>query len=151
MRVVALLFGLLGVIGSAFVGVKWMNDPAVTGKAAELNKELYPKVKDLPPNPLTDPIIEAYRRGRTYMALLGCAALGAIACFVVAMRKGVIAGALFLGAFAIPMALYQKPQLAVFTGAFVIAGLLSFFVKSPTPYKAPRPGPGISEDDDLVG
>ena len=149
MRVAALVFGLLGVVGSAFVGVKWMNDPGVGGKQAELKKAVE-LVRALGPNPLTEDVEEAYRRSQTYYALLGCAALGAIACFLVAMRKGMLAGALFLGAFAIPMALYQKPPLAIFTGSLVIAGLLSFFVKSGTPYKPARPGRGITEDDDMV-
>jgi hypothetical protein len=149
MRVVALIFGLLGAAGSGFVGVKWMNDPAIGGKQAEL-KLAHQMFAGLPPNPLTDEVEEAYRRSQTYYFLLGAAAVAAVACVLVLSGKGLFAAILFLVAFAGPMAMYQKPQLVVFTGALAIAGVFSIFVKPSTPYKAPKPGEDISEDDDMV-
>ena len=150
MRIVALIFGLLGTVGSGFIGQKWMSDPLVSENKERL-KALYEKFKDLPPNELTNPIVEAYRRSTTYPMLFAAAGLGLVGCVLVTVRKGMLAALVFLVAFAVPMALYQKAPLLIFTGSLAVAGLLSIFVRSGTPYRKPRRGDYIPDDTDLVG
>lgn len=150
MRIAALIFGLLGAAGSGFIGNKWMSDPIVSGDKEKL-KASYELVKNLPPNELTDPVVEAYKRSQTYVPLLGAAGLAVVGCVLVGMRMGVVAGLAFLAAFAVPLGFYQKPHVVIFTFPLAVAALLSFFVRKPTPYVPPRKRPGISEDDDIVG
>lgn len=145
MRVVAVLFGVLGVAGSGFIGARWMQD---VGGKEEILKVAYELTKDGPNNQLKIDAEEAYKRSRTYKLLLAGAALGAAAVGLALARYRLVSGLLFLAAFALPMAIYQKAPLALFTGALVPAALFAFLVRPAAPPSKSKRRWDISDDDE---
>jgi hypothetical protein len=148
MRVVVLIFGLLGAAGSGFLGVKWLSDANNLKKEIDLVRKVGEATKDAKVNAEVEKLD---RTINTAYALLGAAALGAVGSVLALNRKGLIAGVLFLAGFAIPLALFQDAKLIIFTFGLGIAGVFSFLIKPGTPYKPAKAAPGISEDDDMVG
>jgi hypothetical protein len=148
MRIVALIFGLLGTVGSGFLGAKWLSDANNLKKEIELVRKIGEVTKDAKVNA---EIERLDRTVNTAYALIGAAALGAVACVLVLGRKGVLAGLVFLVAFGVPLVLFQDGKLLMFTFGLGFAGALSFLVKSGTPYKKPRRGDYIPDDADVVG
>ena len=146
MRIAALIFGLLGTAGSGTLGVKWTNDVSATKATIDSLRPLAEK------SPVAAEKLAQYDRlVRAAYALLGGAALGAVGCGLVLGRKGVIAGVLFLVAFASPMILAQDGKMAIFTFGLAVAALFAFFMKPGTAEVPPRRRYGIPRDADMVG
>lgn len=148
MRIAALIFGLLGTVGSGFLGAKWQSDIQSQREKIELARKLAAAVKD----PETDrKMAELDRLILASYGLIGGAVLGLVGVGLVFARKGMIAGIVFLIAFGAPIALARDPKMAIFSFGLAVGALFAFFVKPGSPYKAPKGGAGLSEDMDFVG
>ncbi len=148
MRIAALIFGLLGTVGSGALGYKWYSDAAKSRAGVELARKINEEVKDPKEAAKLDRLD---RLVRTSYGLMGAAVLGLVGCGLVAARRGVVAGLLFLVGFAVPLVLMWDAGISMFTFGLGVAAPLSFFVRKRTPYVRPKARPGISEDDDIVG
>lgn len=144
MRIAALIFGILGVLGSGFLGSKWlkdMNDQKAKIDIARAVAELDPKTKES--------LERLDRLGNAAYGLVGGAVLGAVGCVLVFIRKGKIAAGLFLVGFAIPIALGQDGKVAIFTFGLFLAAIFAFFVKARME-KPRKRNDHIPEDTDMV-
>ena len=136
MRVVAmifaLLFGLLGSAGSGILGVKWLSDVAKKREEIEFVRQLGEAMQDAK---IASELKRLDRMINTAYALIGAAGLGLVAVTFVGIRKGPIAGALFLVAFVVPIVILQEGIVAIFTFGLAFAALASLFVRKPAPAK----------------
>jgi hypothetical protein len=118
MRIAAFVFALLGIAGSAGLGMKWLGD----------YNDLKSKIGEI-----STPELDRVVRGA--YSLVGCAVVALAGAILVFTRRGIIAGPLLLLSVLIPVVVAGKPAILVFTFCLVPAGILSFFVR-PTPVKA---------------
>ena len=110
MRFVVLIFGLLGVAGSGYLGAKW-----ISGKPKPEEFEAMKALATIINKPeLTAQIQEQEARNRTAPVLLGSAVLGLIASIAAFKRKGLLAGLVFFVALALPIALHGDAKLLIF-------------------------------------
>ena len=145
MKIAALIFGLLGVAGSGFLGSKWLSDMNEIKGKIEIIRVLAatdPKAKES--------LDKLDRLGNAAYGLLGGAVLGLAGCGLVFVRKGMIAGTLFLVGFIVPLVLAQDGKAAIFTFGLLLAGIFSFFVKAQVE-KPRKRRDHIPEDTDMVG
>lgn len=144
MRIAALIFGLLGVAGSGFLGSKWLSDMNEMKGKIELIRAVAatdPKAKES--------LDKLDRLGNAAYGLMGGAALGLAGCVLVFIRKGAIAGGLFLVGFVVPLVLAQDGKAAIFTFGLFLAGIFAFLVKAKQE-KPRKKNDHISEDTDMV-
>lgn len=147
MRVLVLLFAIIGALGAGFMGVLMLDTikkkEAEAGGAALKEVEVWKNLKLA-----------------TYGMLAGIP-LGPIGGYLALNRRGKLAALVLVAAYAIPFVIMAatgidlsdnraRPMLFV-PGGLLIAAFLSLFVGPGVPYKKPKPAPGISEDDDMVG
>jgi hypothetical protein len=156
MRVLALIFAIIGALGSGFMGFIALD--TIRKKEAELVKagDQGAKVQAAMNQ------IEEYKNLK--LAVYGMIAgvpLGVIGGYLAMVRKGKLAAVLLLLTYAIPFAILatgvginfsdsRVQPILLFPAGFLIAAFFALFVRSGVPYKKPRPAPGISEDDDIV-
>jgi hypothetical protein len=147
MRIAALIFALLGIAGSGFIGAKWYRDldaqkvqlalakqlieasgdPAAKAKLAELNKLEY----------------------ATY-AFLASTVLAVLGCVLLVKRKGALAAAVFLVAFVTPVAILADWKPIIFTFGLALATLFAFFVKPAPEVVVKKRYDHIEADTDMV-
>jgi hypothetical protein len=128
MQNVVLALGLLGAIGSAILGSKWVYDLSENrAKLADLRR-----IQAVVQDPELDrKVAKIDRVIRAAFALVGGALLGALAeCFAF-YNRGVIAGPLYLIAFATPLLLLGEGRPAILTFGLAGAGLLAFLIPPP--------------------
>jgi hypothetical protein len=116
MKIVAGIFGILGALGGAFLGSKWLSDlGSPEGQAAEAVSEAAGISEQL-----------AAMKSASY-SLLACAVVGLVVSILVLRLKGnkVVNAALLIAAGALPMVFAQE---AVFGVPMALAGLLAFGV-----------------------
>ena len=145
MRYVVLIFGLLGVVGSGFLGYKWRTDLNDGRDKVELNRKLLESElagsKDN--RGAADPLLKSrladfnekyakyYSLGRAVPFLLASAVLGLFGTFVSFSRHGLSGAVLLIVTGAGPGAF--APPALVFTGSLILAGILSLFVRPRRP------------------
>jgi len=144
MRIAALIFGLLGVVGSGVLNAKWASDQ----NEQWLNTVKGPQLLESHPTQQAK-YAELDRLTSGAHSLLAGAVLGVLGCAVVMSRKGAVASAVFFIAFVTPIVVTQDGKTAVFTFGLALAALFSFFVK---PIRAARRkrAPGIPLGTDMV-
>lgn len=144
MRVAALIFGLLGALGSGFIGAKWLSDANQEKAKIDLIRALDPaKAKEI------DRLIN------TAYSLLAAAVLGVVGGVLAISRKGMIAAGLFLVAFIVPLLLFGDAKIIIFTFGLALAALFAFFVRSkapvPKPTRASRQAEYEAEEEEEEG
>jgi hypothetical protein len=157
MRVLALIFALIGAAGSGLMGFILLD--AVQKKEAELQRAGADGARV---QAAMDQIKEYRNLKLAIYGMIAGVPLGVIGGYLAISRKGKFAAALLLLSYAVPFGILAagvgidlsdervKPIL-LFPAGFLLAALCALFVRPVTPYKRPRPAPGISEDDDMVG
>lgn len=126
MRIVAIVFGLLGVAGSGFLGGKWLSD--INDKKAEL--ELIRKMEEVvKTEEFSNKVREIDRHINATYGLLAGAALGFVAVILVMLGQTKFAGLLFLVALAIPVALLMHGKVLIFTFPLGLAALFALLAR----------------------
>lgn len=136
MKFAAGIFGILGALGGAFLGAKWLSDlGSAEAQAAEALGELAATDLGGAEGQAAEALGEmagmaaemSALKSASY-ALLACAVLGLVASVMVLRLKGnkAINALLLIVAGALPIVLASK---AVFGAPMVLAGLLAFGVK----------------------
>jgi hypothetical protein len=157
MRILALLFALIGAAGSGLLGFGALD--TIRKKEAELEKtgaegaRVQAKMNEL----------EEYKNlKRAIYGMIAGVPLGVIGGYLALARKGKIAAVLLVLTYAVPLVILAtgvgidfsdtrvRPILLVPAG-FLVAAFFALFIKSGVPYKAPPRRRDISEDDDLAG
>ena len=128
MRIAAIVVGLLGAVGSGYLGYKWVSDvkthKAEVAYLQQLNdEEQNERIPGL--------VAEVDRATKFSYAMLGASVLAVVGVALVSLRQGVLAAAVFGVAFATPLALGADPTSLILTFALPIAAVLSFFATRP--------------------
>lgn len=154
MRIAALIFALLGIAGSGFIGAKWMSDMAEQrGKIEDARR----KLAEL--GALIDPARrQAFEEQSAHLqrleyasyAFVASAVLGVLGCLVVLKRKGALAAAVFLVAFLTPLAILVDWKPIIFTFGLALATLFAFFVRPAPEVVVKKRYDHIAADTDMV-
>lgn len=139
MRYVMLVFALLGVAGSVFLGARWLGDLDKGRDKIAKMQELSDKMgeenfKKLSKAMGSEVDMNQYHKlvNASY-ALIGGAVLALLTSIVTFVRvvPGYIGGVILI-ACAVAPAIFE-PKSLVFSGSLILAGLFAFFVRRPTP------------------
>ncbi len=152
MRILALIFALIGAAGAGFVGLAALK--GLQEKEAELTKDNTEAKAKL------NEISEVKNLKMAIYGLIAGIPLGVIGGILALSRKGLFAAVLLILTYAIPFVILatgvgidfsdkRVQPILLFPAGFLIAAFFSLFVRKKK--LAPADGPGISEDDDLVG
>lgn len=116
MRILAIIFGLIGVLGAGFTGAVRLNKIQEQKPLEEVIRALDPDYEN---------------KIRSTYAMLVSTVLGLVGVLFAAQRKGIVAGAIFLIAFIFPLVFIQEKMTAIMPGGLLIAGILSLLIKKP--------------------
>jgi hypothetical protein len=125
MKIAALIFGLLGVVGSGFLGVKWTGEGKDPEKLEALKKlnEIAQDAK------VAADLKEIDMRVKTCYVLIGGAVAGLLGVVLMLMDKGKVAALLFLVGFGASVAIYKNPVIVIFTFGLALAAVFAFLAK----------------------
>jgi len=125
MRYVVLIFGLVGAVGSGFIGYQWMDgfnhEKVDMAEIRPLAHTGFFKSEAL------GKIAEFDRRAKAWPFLLTGAVLGLLGCLLAFERRRFSGSALLLCAALGPVVF--NPPVAIFTFGLVLAGLLALFIR----------------------
>ena len=126
MRILALLFGLVGVAGSGFLGMKWMGDANKSKETIALAKKLNEVIQD---EEQARKLQDLDRAVNTSYALIGGAVLGLVGIVIMLSGNGKLAGLVFLVAFGVSVAIYKDPKIVIFTFGLGLAAVCAILAK----------------------
>lgn len=119
MRALALIFGLIGAVGSGYLGMKWMGTDKGLGERLAVLKSLNQIIQD-------DDGGKSPKAANTAYALLGGAALGLLGVGAMLADKGKLAALLFLVGFGASVAIFKDPKITLFTFGLALAAVFAF-------------------------
>jgi len=124
MRYAVLILGILGALGSGFLGYKWWSDAHSAGVQAQMDtiRALGSPELAQQTQAKMDQLVRA-----SYFLMAGLP-LGIVGGVLAMRRQGWIAGLLMLIPVALATAFAQNAGVLIFTFPLVIGGLLAFFV-----------------------
>ena len=126
MRILAILFGLLGTVGSGFIGMKWMGDAKESKEKIAVVKKLNEIIQD---DETAAKLKDLDRAVNTSYALLGGAVLGLLGVVGVMMDKTKAAALLFLIGFGASVAIFKDPKIVIFTFGLALAAVFAFVAR----------------------
>jgi hypothetical protein len=150
MRYAAFIVGILALLATSFLAYRWTTDVLQNKDAMEkqkatidLMRPIVEKSADLKGTMELATFDLAYAeftaRSKAWPFLVGSVVLGLLGCILVLTGRGMIAALLMFLAVILP-AIFHVATL-IFTGLFVIAAILSLFVRRKSPAPAPAPVP----------
>ena len=129
MRYVVLIFAILGLGTTGFLGYRWWRETTNLDNQEKLGAL---KKADEQGSPSIGPqekeaIVEFDKRTQTWPFLFGAVALGVVGCGLILNRQGLLAALCFLTAAAVPG--FFNIAGSIFATPLILAGILALFVR----------------------
>lgn len=133
-RIIAGLLALLGILVAAGGGVLFLND---VQESTALLEETRPIVGDLAEEDQAELDVILAQQTNTAYALFGVSVLALIAAILAFMGRGLVAAPLLLIAGVAPYAARPEGGIFLFTGTFILAGVIALFARRKPKDKEP--------------